>query len=140
AKLTADQLDQIRISFHFFPESWDKSGLGRLANANLYPDLFAQDEARKFSRFVKRSMDIVGSIAGLILCSPLFVVISLAIKLTSKGPVLFKQKRVCRYGLRFTFLKFRSMHCLNDPSIHREYIRRFIAGDANAARIGSQHV
>jgi len=82
-------------------------------------------------------MDIVGSIAGLILCSPLFAVISLAIKLTSKGPVLFKQKRVRRYGSEFTFLKFRSMECVNDPSIHREYVRRFIAGEADSARIGN---
>jgi len=140
AKLSAEQLNQIHISFHFFPENWNKSSLGRLANTKLYPDLFEQDEARKFSRFLKRSMDIVGSIAALIFCSPLFVVISLAIKLTSKGTVLFKQQRVGRYGLRFTFLKFRSMECVNDPSIHREYIRRFIAGEADSARVGNnQH-
>ena len=137
AKLSAEQLHQIRISFHFFPEDGNKTSRGRLANAKLYPDLFEQDEARKFSRFLKRAMDIVGSIAGLILCSPLFAVISLAIKLTSKGPVLFKQKRVRRYGSEFTFLKFRSMECVNDPSIHREYVRRFIAGEADSARIGN---
>jgi len=141
AKLSPEQLDQIHISFHFFPENWDKSNLGRLANAKLYPDLFERDEARKSSRFLKRLMDIVGSIAALILCSPLCFVISLAIKLTSKGPILFKQERVGRYGLRFTFLKFRSMECVNDPSIHRDYVRRFIAGKADAAAIGNnQHV
>src|SRR6266850_4804273 len=140
AKLSAEQLNQIHISFHFFPENWNKSSLGRFANTKLYPDLFEQDEARKFSRFLKRSMDIVGSIAALIFCSPLFVVISLAIKLTSKGTVLFKQQSVGRYGLRFTFLKFRSMECVNDPSINREYIRRFIAGEADSARVGNnQH-
>jgi lipopolysaccharide/colanic/teichoic acid biosynthesis glycosyltransferase len=135
SKLSPGQLDQIHISFHSFPENWDKSSLGRLANAKLYPDLFERDEARKFSRFVKRSMDIVGSFAALILCCPLFVLIPLAIKLTSKGPILFRQERVGRYGLRFTFLKFRSMECGNDVRIHREYVKRFISGEADPARV-----
>jgi exopolysaccharide biosynthesis polyprenyl glycosylphosphotransferase len=135
SQLTPGQLDQIRISFHFFPESWDKSSLDRLANAELYPDLFDKDEAKKFSRFAKRSMDIAGSVVALVLCCPLLVLISLAIKLTSKGPILFKQERVGRYGSRFTFLKFRSMECDNDASIHREYVRQFIAGEADPARV-----
>ena len=135
SKLSPGQLDQIHISFHSFPENWDKSSLGRLANATLYPDLFERDEARKLSRFVKRSMDIVGSFAALVLCCPLFVLIALAIKLTSKGPILFKQERVGRYGLRFTFLKFRSMECDNDARIHREYVKRFISGAAGSARV-----
>ena len=136
AKLDAEQVDQIHFSFHLFPEDCDKENLGRLTDAKLYPDLFKWDEARKFSYFVKRLMDIVGSIAALILCYPLFFVISLAIKLTSKGPILFKQERVGRYGLRFKLLKFRSMKCVNDPSIHREYVRRFIAGEADPAVVG----
>ena len=135
SKLSPGELDQIRISFHSFPENWDKSSLGRLANAKLYPDLFERDEARKFPRFVKRSMDIAGSIAALILFSPLFALIALAIKLTSKGPILFKQERVGRYGLRFTFLKFRSMQCDNDARIHREYVKRFISGEADSTRV-----
>jgi exopolysaccharide biosynthesis polyprenyl glycosylphosphotransferase len=135
SKLSPGQLDQIHISFHFFPENWDKSGLDRMANTELYPDLFERDEARKFSRFVKRSMDIAGSLAALILCCPLFVLIAAAIKLTSKGSILFKQERVGRYGSRFTFLKFRSMKCGNDASIHREYVKRFIAGEADPARV-----
>ncbi len=135
SKLNPEQLNQLHISFHFFPEKGDKSSLGQLANAELYPDLFERDEERKLSRLVKRSIDITGSIAALIFCCPLFAVISLAIKLTSKGPILFKQERVGRYGSRFTFLKFRSMECDNDARIHREYVRRFIAGEADPAQV-----
>lgn len=134
SKLSSEQLDQMHISFHFFPERGDKSGFGQPANAELYPDLFERDEERKFSRFVKRSMDIAGSLATLFLCSPLLVLISVAIKLTSKGPILFKQERVGRYGSRFTFLKFRSMVCGSDARIHREYVKQYIAGEAEAAR------
>src|SRR5229473_3141475 len=61
SKLSPEQLDQMHISFHFFPEKGDKSSLGRLTNAELYPDLFEREEERKFPRFVKRLMDIAGS-------------------------------------------------------------------------------
>jgi lipopolysaccharide/colanic/teichoic acid biosynthesis glycosyltransferase len=53
------------------------------------------------------------------------------VKATSKGPVLFRQHRVGQYGRRFTFLKFRSMRVGNDPSVHREYVTKLIAGEAN---------
>ena len=132
--LSPEQLEMIHISFHFFPETVDKSGLSQPADAELYPDLLERDEERKFSRFVKRSMDIAGSFAALVLCSPLLVLISVAIKLTSKGPILFRQERVGRYGSRFTFLKFRSMECGSDARIHREYVKQYIAGEAEAAR------
>lgn len=135
ARLGEEQIDHICFSCHFFPEDGDKTRSG-LADPRLYPDLFEEDGARKFCRFLKRAMDIVGSIAALVLGSPLLFVISLAIKLTSKGPVLFKQERVGQYGVRFTLLKFRSMKCVNDPSIHREYVKRLIAGEIDSAQSG----
>lgn len=136
SKLSPEQVDRIHITFHFFPEKWGKASGGALADPNFYPDLFEQGEVRKFSRIVKRVLDIGGSIAALVLCSPLLVLIALAIKLTSKGPVLFKQERVGQYGLGFTFLKFRSMKRENDPSIHREYVRRLIGGQADLSGAG----
>ncbi len=59
---------------------------------------------------VKRIIDIVGSLAGMILLSPVFIGIGLAIKLTSPGPAIFSQIRVGRYGRHFKFYKFRSMY------------------------------
>jgi exopolysaccharide biosynthesis polyprenyl glycosylphosphotransferase len=61
------------------------------------------------SRIVKRALDIVGSLAMLLACTPLLVAIVLAIKLDSRGPVLFRQRRVGRGGRRFYVLKFRTM-------------------------------
>ncbi|MGE5551264.1 MAG: sugar transferase [Bacteroidota bacterium] len=58
---------------------------------------------------LKRLMDIIGSIAGLVLFLPIMVVVAIAIKLESPGPVLFKQKRVGKDGVEFEFWKFRSM-------------------------------
>ena len=58
---------------------------------------------------MKRLFDFIASLIGLIFLSPLFLLISLLIKLSSKGPVLFRQKRVGKNGIVFTLIKFRSM-------------------------------
>jgi len=58
----------------------------------------------------KRAMDIAGSMAGMVLLSPVYLAIAAAVKLTSPGPVIFSQIRVGRYGRHFKFYKFRSMY------------------------------
>jgi lipopolysaccharide/colanic/teichoic acid biosynthesis glycosyltransferase len=75
-------------------------------------------------------MDIVGSVLALLLFAPVFLAVALAIRLTSKGPVFFRQKRVGQSGEEFVFLKFRTMHVNNDPRAHQEYVRQLIAGSA----------
>jgi exopolysaccharide biosynthesis polyprenyl glycosylphosphotransferase len=64
----------------------------------------------KLSSAAKRGLDVVGAGALLLLLSPLLIAISIAIKLDSRGPVLFRQPRSGRGGGYFTLLKFRSMH------------------------------
>ena len=64
----------------------------------------------RVSYFLKRMFDIVFSLLALIVLLPLFVLVAILIKLTSKGPVFFVQARVGRYGKTFTFYKFRSMY------------------------------
>jgi exopolysaccharide biosynthesis polyprenyl glycosylphosphotransferase len=61
------------------------------------------------SQAIKRSVDVAGAAVALTLLSPLFLVLSVAIKLDSRGPVLFRQRRVGRNGEVFEMLKFRSM-------------------------------
>ena len=60
-------------------------------------------------KFFKRTLDIVLSFIGMIVLSPFFLLLVLAIKLVSKGPVLFKQKRVGLHKKHFYILKFRTM-------------------------------
>jgi len=62
------------------------------------------------SRFLKRTLDVCGSLTVLVLMAPLFLGVALAVKLTSRGPVLFRQKRVGRNGRHFNLLKFRTMY------------------------------
>lgn len=58
---------------------------------------------------IKRLIDIVGSFVGLVLISPLLLVLCVAIKLDSKGPIIFAQKRIGKNGVPFYMYKFRSM-------------------------------
>ncbi|MEI6426622.1 MAG: sugar transferase [Candidatus Absconditabacteria bacterium] len=58
----------------------------------------------------KRVFDIVSSLVGIIVFSPVFLIVAIWVKLDSKGPAIFIQKRVGRNGQLFTFLKFRSMY------------------------------
>jgi lipopolysaccharide/colanic/teichoic acid biosynthesis glycosyltransferase len=73
-------------------------------------------------------MDIAGSFVALVILVLPFGVLAFLIKLTSKGPVLFRQERIGQYGVPFKFLKFRSMTVSNDTAIHKEYVQKFIAG------------
>lgn len=64
---------------------------------------------RRFSLLVKRIFDFVVAIFTLIILSPVFIIISIAIKLDSKGPIMFRQIRVTQYGNVFKIFKFRTM-------------------------------
>ena len=77
---------------------------------------------------LKRALDIFVGMAALLFFAPLFVVIAIAIKLSSKGPVLFRQERYGRHHTPFTFYKFRSMYADSDQAVHKAYVSRLIAG------------
>ncbi len=136
--LTLEQMNAIHVSFHVFPDELDVENGGRPADKRLYPDLFPHDIASKTSQSIKRSIDITGSLFALVLLSPLLIVIAIVIKLTSKGPILFKQQRLGQYGTRFTFLKFRSMYYQNDPRIHQNYVKQFISGKNESEQPGGR--
>src|SRR5579862_5338690 len=130
-KLTFKQFDEISFSFHIFPENWESGNGPRAGSSALYPDLLARDKANKSFRLIKRAIDIVGSLAALIFLSPVFLMIAIAIKATSKGPVFFRQPRSGRFATTFLLLKFRSMYENSDSKLHKEYVGQLIAGTAS---------
>jgi Bacterial sugar transferase len=95
--LSIEQINEIRLSFHVFPHSNQRDGNGP-TDSTLYADLDWSADPKREARIVKRSMDIAGSLFALILFSPLFILIAIIIKLTSPGPILFRQERVGQHG------------------------------------------
>jgi lipopolysaccharide/colanic/teichoic acid biosynthesis glycosyltransferase len=128
--------NRISISCHIFPEDWRRENSGKSADEELYPDLSGPQNSKWLRSTGKRLLDLAGSMLALAMFSPLFLLIALAIKLTSKGPVLFEQVRIGQYGRQFMFLKFRSMQVSNDPQIHKEYVTRLIAGAQDSSPEG----
>ena len=129
-RLDTEQFRWIKFSFHVFPDDWDSQGPERPSDPILYPDLEKRQKSNWLGRATKRLIDVLGSLSLLAMLSPVFFIIAAAIKLTSRGPVLFRQKRIGEHGTPFTFLKFRSMFMNNDSSEHKEYVRQLIAGQA----------
>jgi lipopolysaccharide/colanic/teichoic acid biosynthesis glycosyltransferase len=88
---------------------------------------------------VKRILDIVFTLLILI---PLFVVIAVfavLIRLDSKGPVFFRQKRVGHNGVEFYVLKLRSMYVDSDDSVHRESVKLYMNGEALNGKVDSDN-
>ena len=77
-------------------------------------------------RLVKRTFDTLAVALGLILLSPLLLIVAIAIKLDSPGPVFYRQSRVGENGRLFTMFKFRSMKIGNDASAHQRHIAKLI--------------
>lgn len=121
----------ISVSFHFFPEESGASAGDHTANIKLYPEMQKRENARRVPLAIKRCIDVAGSAAALFFFSPIFAAVALAVKLTSKGPALFKQERLGQHGKTFTVLKFRSMRTDCDAKIHQQYVEQFIAGQVD---------
>lgn len=96
--------------------SLERSGKNRVL-------VFRQSPASFWYRFIKRFLDIACALFGLILLSPACLVIAVTIKLTSPGPVIFRQVRSGKRGKRFTILKFRSM-VVNAPELHTDLLQK----------------
>jgi len=80
---------------------------------------------------IKRMTDICGSVFLIAVLSPLLLVVSAFIRLTSRGPALFRQTRTGLGGRPFILYKFRTMKIGNDAALHQDYVKQFIAGKAD---------
>lgn len=93
------------VIYGYFKSSQQIETLGTLPLINIH----STPLDHPFNAFIKRLIDIVGSLALIILTAPIMLAAAIAVMLSSPGPILFKQVRVGLMGKRFTMLKFRSM-------------------------------
>src|ERR1700736_6600481 len=77
----------------------------------------------------KRILDIIFTLLILIPLCIVIVVVAVLIRLDSKGPIFYRQKRVGQNGVEFDMLKFRSMYVDNDDAVHREVIKQYMNGE-----------
>ena len=109
--------------FNCLPRKTEVDQIGVLPVITLFREPLGQG-----ARVVKRASDIIVAGLALVLLAPVWIVLALLIKLDSRGPVLYRQERVGMDGRIFLFLKFRTMRIDSDDREHREYQRRYIAG------------
>ena len=91
-----------------------------------------RDPQQRRGRVAKRVVDVVGAALIIAVLSPVFAVLALLVKLSSPGPVFFRQRRIGLNGEPFDLFKFRSMRHGNDAQEHREALNGFIQGDHEA--------
>jgi len=96
------------VSLDLYNPRFAQMRISSLAEVPLL--IFHTSIATEWQLFIKRTIDLIISFTALVFMFPLFIIVSIIIKLTSKGPVFFRQIRSGKYGRKFTFYKFRSMY------------------------------
>jgi lipopolysaccharide/colanic/teichoic acid biosynthesis glycosyltransferase len=89
---------------------------------------------RLVSEALRRTLDIIVAGSVLLVLSPLLLAIAIVVRIDSKGPAFFRQRRVGRGQREFTMLKFRTMHAGADATPHRQYVQALIGDDRSPER------
>jgi diguanylate cyclase (GGDEF)-like protein len=114
---------------NYFKMSWPSNNafaVDVMEDIHILSDIKKRVSQIQWQLIIKRLIDFLGAAVGLFIFAPVILLIALAIKITSPGPVLFRQERLGYMGKKFMFLKFRSMCHKCDDSIHKEYMAKFI--------------
>ncbi len=89
---------------------------------------------------LKRALDIAVSLGLILFFAPLMLLISIGIRISSPGPILYRQTRIGKGGKPFRMLKFRSMQVVNNPDLHREYVQMLIKQNTDPQALGKASV
>lgn len=133
-RINAQAVDSVSIQLHTYPN--------RTAAAVSDPvdAIVDGEQARSASsaryESAKRALDFVMSMVMLAILSPVLLAVAMIVKLTSRGPVFFRQERVGQRMKSFTMLKFRTMRLDADPSIHHAFVSSFIKSGGQASKTG----
>lgn len=130
----AGALSDLPVDVHVVPVgSIDLMAVSRITQfGNMVTMRIFQSPLTPFNRIIKRALDIATAISGLILVSPLLIIVSLAIKIDSRGPVIFRQTRHGYNNEPIRVLKFRSMTVMEDGDNFTSVVRH----DTRVTRLG----
>jgi lipopolysaccharide/colanic/teichoic acid biosynthesis glycosyltransferase len=130
-KEISDRISPLEFEVYTYPSPWlsqDKDSHGQQTESL---ESFLVQPMPVWKRF----MDIIGSLTGLILFAPVFVLIALLIKTISPGPVFFRQRRVGYLGKDFTIWKFRTMLINTDTSRHHKHVNELMKDDLTLRKL-----
>ena len=132
-RFEGDLTERLSIRLRVYPEP-QQLGEEELQTVDpfLYPELHAHQDRIAMFQVLKRGMDILGSLALLLILSPLLLAIAGLVKLSSRGPVLFRQVRIGQMIKPFMLFKFRTMYADSDHAIHHDYVSWFIRSSGKA--------
>jgi lipopolysaccharide/colanic/teichoic acid biosynthesis glycosyltransferase len=127
-RLDARTLSHISLEFRTYPEKpGDNGGSGSGSiDPVFHPDVKQEEHKRRVSDWIKRFLDVFVSLALLIGLPPWLLLVALAVRWTSPGPILFRQQRIGKIGTPFKMLKFRSMYVNANENTHKEFISKYI--------------
>ncbi|MBS0150552.1 MAG: sugar transferase [Nitrospira sp.] len=124
----------LSITMHVYPEPTIsiEQQMPPSLNQLLYPELLINRRSIQNYQTLKRGIDIMLSAILLFLLLPVFALIAVLVRMSSPGPVFFKQTRVGHLMKPFTMYKFRTMHTAADHQVHHDYVSWFITASDQA--------
>lgn len=140
--------NEISYNVYSYPDAWfeSESYISSVNSINIIKEALPASHFKNLNPHLesfivtkipgwKRFLDIAGSTIGLIMCLPLFLLVSAYIKIVSPGPVFFRQERIGYKGKKFTFLKFRTMKYDNNEDFHKSHATDFIKSDKTMEKL-----
>jgi lipopolysaccharide/colanic/teichoic acid biosynthesis glycosyltransferase len=128
-RLTAAAASRVSIQLYVHPAPACNGQEGLAPVDPLLLNLHSRKALATTYDAFKRGLDVLGSLALLLALSPLFLVIALMVRFTSRGPIFFRQVRIGQRARPFKMLKFRTMFSGVDHAVHQEFVTRFINSD-----------
>ena len=141
--VTANDLDgdlgeSLSLTLRVYPEPWKREVEQQHMDPVFFPELNTKNEGFTDFHRLKRGLDILLSVLLLITLSPIFLAIAGLVKLSSRGPVIFRQVRIGQMMKPFMMCKFRTMYENSDHGIHHHYVSWFITSSDNRGEQGTQ--
>lgn len=124
---------ELFVEQRIFPEPGSMSPqVGHPMDPYLYPEQSVDSGSARQPQRIKRAMDIVLGVFLLVILLPLFVILAGMVKLSSRGPVFFRQERIGHQMKPFVMYKFRTMYVDADHQVHHDYVSWFITSSNKA--------